>query len=236
MAWSKNWRPGGVRVFEGKTAAPDANDDVNDGYLIGDVWIDETGDVSYKCLDNSAGAAVWAVDSAASYYRESVFTFNYSRITGQGAPSLVNRGIFFGFSLPVYNTDDEELFTCSCAPSDWDGTSDMIFYLGGWLPSANTSKKFQLQVSVETANYDGNATVPDTDNDIEVETTTGTWGTFTSFKIAFTVDVSAVGLAVGQPLAFRVRRIAATTAEITGEVVIEGAVLVYVANKPGGAV
>ena len=42
-----------------KAAAPVAGDDVNDGYNIGNLWIDTTNNKSYICLDNAAGAAVW---------------------------------------------------------------------------------------------------------------------------------------------------------------------------------
>ena len=176
-----------------------------------------------------------ALTDDAPAYRDSTFTFNYVNITGQGKPTLVNVGAFYGFSLPVYNSDDEELFSCKCMPGDWDGTTDPIIYLGGWLDTANDTKKFNLQVSVETADYSGNDVVPATTNDYPVETTTGNWAQYTSFKVAFTIDASAIGLAVGQPITVRVRRLAATGDEIAGEVVIEGAVIVYVANKLGGA-
>lgn len=54
------WKPNEVRLFAGKTAAPDANDDMNDGYEVGDNWIDETNNNSYQCQDNTVGSAVWA--------------------------------------------------------------------------------------------------------------------------------------------------------------------------------
>lgn len=53
------------RVYYGKTAAPTADDDTADGYLIGDHWIDETNDKEYVCLDNSLAAAVWTETTAA---------------------------------------------------------------------------------------------------------------------------------------------------------------------------
>jgi len=48
-----------VRKFIGKTTAPTVNDDITLGYIVSDMWIDETGDKAYQCLDNTDGAAVW---------------------------------------------------------------------------------------------------------------------------------------------------------------------------------
>ena len=53
------------RVFAGKTAAPTANDDSGDGYIVSDLWVDETNDKAYICLDNTATAAVWTEITAA---------------------------------------------------------------------------------------------------------------------------------------------------------------------------
>ena len=170
-------------------------------------------------------------------YRQMPFVFNYSKITGQGKPTLVERGIFQGFSLPIYASDDEELHACVCIPEDWDGVTDAVVYLGGWLDTANTDKDFNLQVSVETADFEAHEVVPITATDVEVETTTGTWAAYSSFNIGFTIDASALGSAAGKPFAIRIRRIASTGGdEITGEVVIEGALVRYVADKLGGVV
>jgi len=163
------------------------------------------------------------------------FTFNFARITGQGAPTLVSRGVFFGFSLPVYNNDDEELFACKCLPPDWDGSSDLTIYIGGWLDTANTGKKFNLQVSVEKCDMSNNEVVPTSTHDYPVETDTGTAAQYKSFKIAFTLDTSAIAASVGDALAIRVRRIPATVNEIAGEFVVEGMAIEYTADKLGGA-
>lgn len=40
-------------------AAPGANDDENDGYQAGSLWIDTVADDAYICVDPAAGAAVW---------------------------------------------------------------------------------------------------------------------------------------------------------------------------------
>lgn len=53
------WRPDQPIVWEEKTTAPGATDDENNNYLVGDLWIDETHDLVYICVDDVAGAAVW---------------------------------------------------------------------------------------------------------------------------------------------------------------------------------
>ena len=52
------WLPGFVRWFK-KTAAPGVGDDINEGYEVTDIWVDETNDKTYICVDNAVGAAVW---------------------------------------------------------------------------------------------------------------------------------------------------------------------------------
>jgi hypothetical protein len=41
------------------TAAPAVTDDSGDGYSVGSIWVDVTGDDAYICVDASVGAAVW---------------------------------------------------------------------------------------------------------------------------------------------------------------------------------
>lgn len=48
----------GIHKLNG-TTAPTVNDDTNDGYKVGSLWIDTTNDVAYVCVDASVGAAVW---------------------------------------------------------------------------------------------------------------------------------------------------------------------------------
>lgn len=217
----------------GTTAVPTVTLDViGDAKVTGVTTLGDGGTTNYTAISSTG---VTTLVGSAKVYKEKTFTFNYRNITAQGKPTLVSQGVFFGFSLPVYNNDDEELFTCRCMDSDWDGTTDPTITVGGWLDTANTSKKFQLQVSVETVDYSSNDVVPITTNDYPIETTTGTWAQYTGFEAIVTIDASAIVLAVGQPLAIRIRRIAASTDEIAGEVVVEGAALQYVANKIGGA-
>jgi len=162
--------------------------------------------------------------------------FNETRITGQGKPTQVFRGAFAAYSLPIYNTDDEELFSCVCTPPAWDGTTDPVLYLAGWLTAAeDINDDFNLQVSVETYDPSNNDVVPVTTNDYTVETNVTDGTQFASYGVSFTLDASAIVIAAGQPLGVRIRRLAAAGTEIAGEFAIEGAVLIWTCNKLGQA-
>jgi len=47
------------------TSAPTVNNDVDEGYKAGSIWVDITNDKSYVCLDNTDGAAVWTETTGA---------------------------------------------------------------------------------------------------------------------------------------------------------------------------
>lgn len=45
--------------YTATAAAPTVNDDVNDGYEPGHIWVDTSGPAAYICVGNTAGAADW---------------------------------------------------------------------------------------------------------------------------------------------------------------------------------
>lgn len=49
----------GVKANYAATTAPTSGDDSADGYSVGSKWFDATNDLTYECVDASAGAAVW---------------------------------------------------------------------------------------------------------------------------------------------------------------------------------
>jgi len=153
------------------------------------------------------------------------FTFDYATVTAQGKPTRVTRGASEAWSLPIYDSDDEELFTCSCIPYDWNGVDNITFILGGWLTNANTDKNFNLQVSVDC--YGHGDTVGTTTYDIPIETATGTASQYQFFTIEFPFDAVSAGCAAVNAMAIRVRRLAASENEITGEFAVKGLGMVY---------
>lgn len=41
------------------TAAPTVNNDIDEDYEPGSIWVDQTNDLAYLCVDNADGAAIW---------------------------------------------------------------------------------------------------------------------------------------------------------------------------------
>ncbi len=156
------------------------------------------------------------------------------KIAQNTKPTIVARGVSKGYSLPVFNSDDEEIFMCVCVPRRWDGSSDPILVLPVYLDTANTGKNFKLRVSWEHYDPDGDV-VSDSSNDVDVETATGTAAQYKSFKINFTInyDIDGAGneIATYHRLCCRIRRIAASADEIAGEVVVGPPVIKFLRDK-----
>lgn len=151
-------------------------------------------------------------------------------------PDVVYRGLVRGFSMPIYASDAEELFfTEPYVPRRWDGASDIIVRVSGYLDTANNTKRFRLQVAWEH-NTPGTDVIVNTENTDNQEVLTGNWAQYQSFSQEFTIDYNIDGadvVAAGDILSLRLRRIAKTgaEAEITGEVVITGLTMKYRCDK-----
>lgn len=158
---------------------------------------------------------------------------NFNSIQAKGKPTEVVRGTFKGFSLPIYSADDEELFYEIKTPVRWDGITNPIMEVHGWLSGAeDVGDKFKLQFSW---NYsDCKSILSSTTIDKEVETTIveGRAGQYTVYCIDFELDTG--GATQGDILAGRLRRIAASTNEISGEIAIFNWVVLFKIDKPGG--
>jgi hypothetical protein len=160
------------------------------------------------------------------------------KITGAGKPTRVTRGVFFGYSLPVYAADNEELFWNTCVPRRWDGASDMTLRLACWLAGAEDSKNFKLQFAWENTTPDTDI-IPNTNNIVEVETSTGASAAqYQSYQVDFTIDHDIDTPAVIEccdSLAGRLRRVAASADDCAGEIVIGHTCVVFRQNKLGSA-
>jgi len=165
-------------------------------------------------------------------------TIELCRVTVNGKPTLTTLGAAQGYSLPVYNDDDEELFFRDFIPVRWNGQSDFTVRVKGYLSSAETvNDDFRLQLSwVNKAVSTG--VMPATTTDVEVETNvdTGRNAQYSIYEIDFTIDWNLLtpNIASGDYFAGRLRRIAAEGTEIDGEFVVVDITIQYNVNKAFG--
>lgn len=161
---------------------------------------------------------------------------DYDRIIGNTKPTRVIRGIIEGWSLPIYAADEELYFNC-CVPDRWEAATDITVHCHCYLDAANTDKKFNLRLEWE--HFTVGDVVPDTDNDVPVETDTGAAAQYKSFEVTFTIDYdidTPDDILADDNIHLRLRRIDASANEIAGEVVVTHLGIVYQRNKIGSAV
>lgn len=146
-------------------------------------------------------------------------TFNYTRISGLAKPDVAVLGTYIGFVLPIFASDDQELFGNDCVLEEWDSTRAIEFCVDGWLDTANDNKKFKLQAALGIAR-DGLVLSSTPTATIEVETDVGaSVAQNTFFEVPFTFDAVSAGVQNGDSVGLRLRRIAASANEITGNFV-----------------
>lgn len=159
----------------------------------------------------------------------------FGKIQATSKPTLVTRGVIQGYSLPVYNADDEELYITQSIPSRWDGASNITFGCMAMLDTANTDKKFKIQVEwegVTAGDVVGTSTVT-ASTEISV---TGAASQYMTYAVSVTIDYdynTPNVLVANDVLAIRLRRVAASADEITGEVVLYGFYVQYNRDKIG---
>jgi len=161
---------------------------------------------------------------------------NQSIVSAHGKPTVVTVGVSHGFSLPIFNSDDEELYFTQCLSDSWDEESDIIVSVYVALAGAeDVGNKFNLQFSWEHMKV--GEPLLTTSNDVEVETTvlTGRNDQYDIYKIDFTIDYDIDGagneIQPGEILFGRLRRIAASSSEVTNEIIVLNWCMKYQVNK-----
>jgi len=155
-----------------------------------------------------------------------------SSVTAHGSPTIVYRGIVYGYSMPV-NVTDDELFFVTDIPRRWDGTSNFTFHIHCYLAVAETNAFFKFEVAY--VSFADGEVVPDTSTPVETNTATGTsTAQYTMFDVDFTVP--GAGVAWGDELDIRLQRVEATGQECSGDIVVTHAGLVFVRDKLGAPV
>jgi len=165
---------------------------------------------------------------------------NIDEIKKEAVPVQTQRGVFFGYILPIYNDDHQELFFKQRVPFRWDGVSNIRSRIKIALGNAeDVGDKFNLQLSWEHAPME--EPVPDTSNDVPVETAVliGRNAAFDLYAVTFIIDydIDGVGNEIKpyELLVARLRRIAASELEISNSPIVLDWVTEYQRNKFGAS-
>jgi len=160
---------------------------------------------------------------------------NYTEQIAQAKPTQVVIGIFHGYSYPIYNNDNEELFFNVRVPYRWDEASDPIVCLTVALSDAeDIGDTFKFRLSWEHYRHAG--TVPATSHDVDTEQAvlTGRAAQYSVYHIHFHIDydIDGVGneLDSGCNFNFRIRRIASSGIEVDNELIAFDSVVDFEIN------
>ena len=187
------------------------------------------GDGTNQTVVSAAGVITW--EGTAKRILTIRPEMNLAKIAQNEKPTMVTYGAHQCFSMPIYDTDDEELFFVFNMPGRWDGSSDLTMHVICALGSAETANDdFNLQLSWQstTAGSDPSTSVilENTTVDVEVETNIADArkAQYNVFEIEFTLDWDNAGLNTNlgshDTVVCRLRRIAAAGTEIDGQILI----------------
>ncbi len=140
-------------------------------------------------------------------------------INENNAPSQVARGLFKGYSMPIWSTPAnqyEELSFRVRVPHRWDGTTKPWFVAITAISGAeDVGDKYKFQLEWESADVEG--VIPATTQETLTHEITMTDGTAFYSEEILAFELTATSLAAGQCLVCRLRRIAASANEVTNE-------------------
>jgi len=157
-----------------------------------------------------------------------------TKIARNTKPTTVERGIVYGYSLPV-GGEDEELFYNICVPDRWDGESDIHVHTHVWLDTAQDESNDAVKLQLDWAHTGIGDLAPATYNTVTDERVVGVVGQYEVVEFNFTIDYDIdVGNPVGidDTLFFRLTRIASSH-EIVGEPIIFHVGVIFRCDKYG---
>ena len=157
------------------------------------------------------------------------------RIQGTTKPATVTVGAHAGYSLPIYNSDYEELFFRDYVPGRWDGASNITCTVICCLATTQTggvTKDFKLQLMYE--NHPSGGTITASTHDLTANITcVANEAQYKLHYATFTIDWDAFSpnIAASDHLGLRLYRIAADGTAITGNVINLDVLLTYQVDK-----
>jgi len=157
------------------------------------------------------------------------------RVGGVAKPTFVTLGAYAGYSFPIYDRDDEELFFRESIPGRWDGASNINAYAVVMLSAAeDVGDKFRFQLSW-ASHVTGSGALSNTTTDVaaELAVKTSRSAQYSVYVLKFTIDytVPTPDLAAGDHFGGRIRRIAAAAPQVSNEIILLDFYMTYNVNK-----
>ena len=187
------------------------------GYIL---YADPQGVLHAKKIELSESPPILLTGSARSWI-EFRPDLDPTKLAVNAKPTMVERGIAVGYSLPLYAAD-EELFYQICVPNRWDNASDIHVHLHGWLDTAQDEAADAVNLTLEWEHFTVGDVVPDTNNSVITEVVTGIASQYTVYQFNFTIDYdidAGDAILADDEIEFRLFR-TASSHEMVGEVVI----------------
>jgi len=167
---------------------------------------------------------------------------DFEEVNKANAPTAVTVGsCFHGFSMPVYNDNNEELFYRQDGPRRWDGESNPMAKVTVCLADTeDADDSFKLEYSWNhICQTTIGARVPSSSHDITKEITIEANATiqYSTYLATFLIDYDiepATPLIACDVLGGRIRRLAADGTDIDNELIVLDHVVEYTVDKMFG--
>ena len=200
------------------------------GYI---VYADPQGVLHAERIELSGASPITLTGDARSWI-EFRPDLDPTKLAVNAKPTMVERGIAVGYSLPLYAAD-EELFYQICVPNRWDNASDIHVHLHAWIDTAQNEAADAVNLTLEWEHFTVGDVVPVTNNSVTTEVVTGIASQYMVYQFNFTIDYD---IDAGDPILaddeieFRLFR-TASSHEIAGEIVICHAGVIFRCDKLG---
>lgn len=155
------------------------------------------------------------------------------RIGTLAKPTPVEVGCHAGYSMPIWASDDEELFFREYVAGRWDGATNITCSVICCLASAETAgEDFRFELAYQAIKLDGTEVLTTSVTTVEVEQNCAAAAQYQTFKLDFALTAS--GIEYSDHLGLRLRRIAVEEVganECEGEVIVLDCIITYTVDK-----